>query len=187
MQPYDDLYKYFSVSGIVKLHEDGAFDVDGSATLRLHKITRLPIRFHIVDRFECSSNMLTTLDGSPKSCLRFYFNHNLLTNLIGGPSKAIIYDVIGNVLTSLDGLPEEVKNFRMQHFPGTPLLKLLTLNIKDGGSIIIYKNDDEWNPETTTIIEKYRSYINSGKGIKEAIWRCQKELIDEGFEGNARW
>jgi hypothetical protein len=46
---------------------------------------------------------------------------------------------------------------------------------------IVFQNFDPATPPPYHIIKKY-----AGKG-KRAMFDCQKELEDAGFEGNARW
>jgi hypothetical protein len=49
--------------------------------------------------------------------------------------------------------------------------------------LVRYKNIQTYDNQVNAIIRKYINH----KPLKEAILLCQKELIDNGFVGNASW
>jgi hypothetical protein len=49
--------------------------------------------------------------------------------------------------------------------------------------LVRYKKIETYNSRVNAIINKYCNH----KPSKEAILLCQKELIDNGFVGNASW
>jgi hypothetical protein len=54
----------------------------------------------------------------------------------------------------------------------TPLLKYLPYDV-----------DFEYDDKLEQIFVKFKDV----KPLKKAIWECQKEMIDAGYEGNAKW
>jgi hypothetical protein len=73
----------------------------------------------------------------------------------------------------LEGAPKEVGGkFYLSWSKDLPLLRLVR-----------YKNIEIFNDQVNEIINKYCNH----KPLKEAILLCQKELIDNGFVGNASW
>jgi hypothetical protein len=80
-------------------------------------------------------------------------------------------------LESLDGFPAQVDEFaRLDYSRNLPLLR--TLNCREG--VILLPVSDDTN-KVMEIMEPYK-----GQG-KMAIFDCQKDLEDSGFEENARW
>jgi hypothetical protein len=67
----------------------------------------------------------------------------------------------------------------LDYDPDLPLLKYVGFEVKP----------DRFSgaaapKEVFKILNRYTQYTTSRK---QAIWNCQKELIDAGFEGNAKW
>jgi hypothetical protein len=86
-------------------------DVSGEVSISFKTIENLPIKFGKVgNRFYCSNNRLTTLDGCPKKVNgNFSCSDNMLTTLIGGPIEINgYYHCSNNKLISLEGSPEKV-------------------------------------------------------------------------------
>ena len=90
---------------------DGSIDVHGDVDLIDLNLKKLPLKFNKVDeRFICSRNQLTSLEGAPKEVGgTFSSSHNKLTSLEGAPKE------VGgdfwcsyNQLTSLEGGPKQV-------------------------------------------------------------------------------
>ncbi len=126
--------------------------------------------------FDCANNQLTSLEGAPQSVGGyFYCAYNQLTSLEGAPNSVGIYfDCRYNKLTSLEGAPKEVGgSFYLSWSKDLPLLRLVRYK-----KVETYNND-----QVNDIINKYSNH----KPLKEAIIGCQKELIDNGFIGNAAW
>lgn len=71
------------------------------------------IRFGRVNgNFNCSGNLLESLEGAPREVLNFFCERNpKIRSLAGGPVKADIYGCEECSLDSLDGSPEDVRLF----------------------------------------------------------------------------
>jgi hypothetical protein len=124
--------------------------------------------------FYCHNNQLTSLDGAPESVDGdFDCRNNLLTSLAGSPqSVGGSFNCSNNKLTSLEGAPKFVGGyFYCGWSENLPLLRLVR-----------YKKVQTYS-RVNEIIRKYSYH----KPLKEAILLCQKELIDNGFVGNAAW
>lgn len=108
----------------------------------------------------CSGNKLTSLKG--------------LASDIGG--KLICS---GNDIISLDGLPDSFTGgININLHPTLPLLRLLRCQEITFG--IYFQQDVR---VITAIMNKYCG----DKFSRSNVIACQKELIDNGFEGNASW
>jgi len=93
------------------INSDGSINVDGSVDLFNIGLTKMPIKFNKVSgKFDCASNKLTTLEGSPVTVNgNFYCDHNVLTSLEGSPTTVGgIFNCSYNELTSLEGSPTMV-------------------------------------------------------------------------------
>lgn len=62
---------------------------------------------HVKGEYLADDCQLTSLEGAPKSCLKFICRNNKLVNLIGCPNSPIL-NFESNLLTSLEGSPEEI-------------------------------------------------------------------------------
>ncbi len=93
------------------VNPDGTVDVDSDVLLSEKKLTRLPIKFGKVSGyFDCSYNLLTTLEGCPKEVGgSFWCNFNKLTTLEGCATEVRSHFNCGNnKLTTLEGCPTSV-------------------------------------------------------------------------------
>lgn len=99
------LRKFFDISGVVTIDDDGLVSCREAKLLLSHYHTQLPVQFHTVDNF--------------------YAYNNHLTNLVGVPQHA--HDVIcaGSTLISLEGLPTDPHSIRYLSFTYRPTLPLL--------------------------------------------------------------
>jgi hypothetical protein len=184
MITFEKIEKYFAVKNKKIQNEciidrnTGLINTTNDSTLIMHKnATKIPFKFGIVGNFECTETGLTTLENSPNEVMGnfgFYCYKNNLSNLVGGPSIVKnIYSCFNNSLTSLEGAPQSVGGyFYITWSENLPLLRLVR-----------YKNIQAYNDQVNEIINKYCNH----KPLKEAILLCQKELIDNGFVGNASW
>jgi phosphoserine phosphatase len=167
-----DIKEYFKIKNYTI--KDGLISTDDNVKL-IKKIKKLPVQFsHVGGYFDCRYNELTSLEGAPQS-VGGYFNcyDNKLISLEGAPkSVGIYFDCRYNKLTSLEGAPKEVGVFYCDWSKDLPLLRL-----------VIYKSIETYNDQVNEIIRKYCNH----KPVKEAILLCQKDLIDNGFIGNASW
>jgi hypothetical protein len=175
------LKTYFS-SMEFTIDPDGYVNVIGNCVLDKY-VKSLPVKFrHVSGEFDCFNSGLTTLIGSPDVVEgNFICSHNQLTSLEGAPqSIGAYFNCRGNVLTSLDGLSESFKGkIFLNYDPDLPILRLLRcIDIK-------FFFMDESSPKTgiVGILNKYCGANFS----RSNILQCQKELIQNGYEGNASW
>jgi hypothetical protein len=172
--------------------EDGLVNVDGSVEYEpLMSYDKLPVRFGTVSRgFDCDSRALQHLEGSPISVLLFKCQSNLIKSLIGGPNTASTYDARFNNLTALEGLPEICNDIRLSWSDHLPLLRLLSIvPLEEMIPTVFLTSVGSGPTKASTIIQGYLNLIHSAHQLnkKSAIWKCQNELIEHGFEGNAKW
>jgi hypothetical protein len=124
--------------------------------------------------FSCMTNQLSSLEHVPEKVHDLFCMENKLVSLHGAP-KTITGELRawGNQLESLEGMPTEVRVLWIDYSPTLPLLRCLNAKKLWSGM--------GWPHEVRAILQKYM-----GQG-KRAMFDCQKELEDAGFEGNARW
>ncbi len=84
------LDKYIRNNGRIKsytINEDGTIDVDGTVSIVLQNLTKIPIRFgKVTGDFYVCQNKLKSLEGSPYYVGgSFYSSNNELTSLEGMP------------------------------------------------------------------------------------------------------
>jgi hypothetical protein len=190
-----------------KVSSDGLVTVNGDIQLlNLHytRFEKLPVAFKAVTEnlsldenalvtlegcppelgvsFDCSRNMLKSLSGGPEIVgWNYYCDHNQLVDLKGAPVQIPNnFNCIGNPLKSLDGFPLKVENAAwLPYLPHLPLLRTLAAR-----HIFLEPADDTHTVEkgkVQTILNKY-----AGQG-KRAMFDCQKDLEDAGFEDHAKW
>ena len=195
---FDD---YFQCNESIVINSDGTISTKGYVTLMLH-VKKLPVGFYEVEGFDVGGMGLTSLQGSPKYVYNeFRCNENNLQTLEGGPDavgehylcgfnqlkslqgapKKVLGSLscVGNPLESLEGIPQEgLGRIALQYSPTLPLLRALVAK-----KIVFMHRVDESEPpqKVQEIMNKY-----AGQG-KAAMFDCQKDLEDSGFEGNARW
>jgi hypothetical protein len=154
--------------------KDGLINTDN--VILIKKVKKLPVQFgHVDGNFSCSNNQLTSLAGCPNEVGGYFdCSNNQLISLEGAPKSVSGGFYCGNnKLTSLEGAPKEVGGyFYCDWTENLPLLRLVR-----------YKKIETYNNQVNTIIRKYSNHTP----LKEAILLCQKELIDNGFVGNAAW
>jgi hypothetical protein len=127
--------------------------------------------------FWCDNNQLTTLEGAPTSVGgNFFCYNNQLTTLEGAPTSVggDFFCHINQQLTTLEGLPTIPGILHLSYSSTLPLLRCLLAK-----KVQFYPYREDKTIET--ILNLY-----AGQG-KRAMFDCQKELEDAGFEGNARW
>ena len=143
---------------------------------------RLPVRFGLCKAsLKLDRNQIRDLAGCPSVIQgNFVALGNRLKNCIGGPKEVTGRFWLGmqeNLLESLDGFPNRVGDYaKLPYHPNLPLLR--TLACQDG---VTLSSSSFITSPIEEIIEKYK-----GQG-KRAMFECQKDLEDAGFEGNARW
>jgi len=143
---------------------------------------KLPVRFGLFKAsLKLDRNQIVDLAGCPPVIQgNFVALGNRLKNVKGGPKEVTGRFWLGmqeNKLESLDGFPNRVGDYaKLPYHDKLPLLR--TLACQDG--VVLSSSSFNTSP-IEEIIDKYK-----GQG-KRAIFECQKELEDAGFEGNARW
>ena len=153
--------------------------------------------------FDCTSNSLTSLEGSPEEVSGdFYCYGNLLTSLKGAPQKVGGYfDCSNNSLTSLEGGPQEIGyDFYCINNKLLTSLKDIHKHIKS----IKGEFDAEYCPKIKSNVlgllliknlkqvklnnKEVQVIINmhlDGGSMRSAL-ECQAELIQAGFEEYAK-
>ena len=105
-----DICKKYNIENYT-INSDGSIDVDGDVNISIRGLTEIPLKFNnVYGNFNCHSNKLTNLLGSPKYVGGWFdcFN-NQLTTLIGGPERVGgSFKCTYNQLTTLIGGPERV-------------------------------------------------------------------------------
>jgi hypothetical protein len=208
-----DLETYFVAHSILqdkkyRFTEDGKLDVYNDLRPRLYEFPdgRLPFAFgkvtgtfnvrdsrlvslegcpyEVTGNFLAANNLLSSLEGSPEIVGgTFECRKQLaLTTLVGAP-KIVggIFNCSDNLrLVSLEGLPQELKVLLVTYTEHLPLLRALTAT---KGVQFWWRSEsqDRAAQQVREIINKY-----AGQG-KRAMFDCQKDLEDAGFEENARW
>jgi hypothetical protein len=171
----------------------------------LHSLAGSP---QTVGSFDCRANpKLESLLGAPQNIVRDFTCINLaaLVSLEGAPkSVGRDFECSNNIkLESLEHSPQRVgRNFECWNNPLLPSLDGMPTEI--GGKLMITYSENfpllralvakkgiEFSHLSAHIPaegEKVAEIINRYKGQgKMAIFDCQKDLEDAGFEGNARW
>jgi hypothetical protein len=138
----------------------------------------------VTGSFSVSRNRnLTSLEGAPLKVGEDFAAYGCkLTNLIGAPREiGISFMVFNNPLESLDGMPDHIGGtISLNYEPDLGLLRVLvakTVDFSPGQSQV------SWDKviECQEILNKY-----AGQG-RRGSFAAKKELIEAGFEGNARW
>ena len=193
------LKQYFTTTGTITVSDEGLVSCTGWVHLKTGRIhERLPVAFdRVTGSFVCSENQLKTLEGAPTSVggdFICYYNrltslehapehvrssficyYNRLTTLHYAPkSVGNNFNCYGNKLTTLEGLPAIPGTLRLSYSPTLPLLRCLLAK-----EVQFFPTLKDKTIET--ILNKC-----TGQG-KRAMFDCQKELEDAGFEENARW
>jgi hypothetical protein len=156
------LKKYFKTTGEITIDDKGLVSCTGDLNLKYRKKwERLPVAFDKVrGNFWCDDNKLKTLEGAPTSVGGdFVCNNNQLTTLLGAP-------------TSVGG------HFFCTWHNSLPLLR--TLVAKE----VVFTNTGDTFKKAYQVAKILNKYAGQGK---RAMFECQKDLEDAGFEGNAKW
>ena len=148
------------------------------------RVMKPPIPEIIVGDFICERSRLDTLVGGPKKIEQgsYYAGENNLSTLEGVATNInVALNVSINPITNLIGVHKQLKHCRRIELRYINLLEgglglLLISELRD----ILYSDNDFAQYVPLGIISKY---LNTGKSN---IFRCQKELIDIGYEEIAR-
>jgi hypothetical protein len=146
-------------------------------------------------KYACLQNRLTSLEGGPARCSAFYCQDNCFTSLIGGPETVDTdyFCHMNDHIISLDGLPKHIANkFSISWTRGLPMLRLLTLDAKVVSFYNLPIGARGFRP--AQMLDQYRALLTNinpdgspASSKKELLWKFQQELIDNGFEDNARY
>ena len=158
--------KYEIINYTIK--DDGTVDVDGSVYLDYCNLTELPLKFGTVTGwFNCSRNLLTTLEGSPKVVYgSFTCNNNQLTSLEGGPENVGFKFVCSmNKLTTLKGCPKSIGKDFICHNNRLVNIDFIPDSIK--GKFQIHDNpiSSIFNEANMDFLKAFKTY----KIIKEGV------------------
>jgi len=182
MHMLNDYFTLYSGDHSVTKNSDGSFSIDGDISVSVDaEFNHLPVTFKKVSGFfNCDNAGLTTLDGCPEEVVGYFScESNKLTNLIGGPKIVNgMYFCRENPLTSYNGLPLELDgDLRCDWIENVPMLSLLK-----------YKNVELYSDHTDSALKFYNIFkkYSGQKPLRQAIIKCQRELIDAGLKGNAR-
>ncbi len=94
-------------------------------------------------------------------------------------------------LTSLEGCPDFAAEFQITYNRNLPLLRLVKMTVqldKNYFGTQIFTGDENMT-DLEHIIMKYQDTGNDKDllPMKQRILACQKDLMNSGFVGNARW
>jgi len=164
----------------VSLDEENRVDIYGD--ISISRLSRgktgyaLPLVFgHVTGDFRAVDLGMDYLEGSPyKVDKEFIVTDNNLHTLTGGPTYVGgSYRVHRNPLRNLDGLASHIGYaVEFDYRKDLPLLRTLVAKK-------IWPTPDQ--PVLESILNKY-----AGQG-KMAVFDCQKDLEDHGFDRNAIW
>jgi len=152
----DSICKKYNIKNYT-INSDGLIDVRGSVDLRSRGLTKIPLRFGLVTGFfDCSSNRLTSLEGSPECVYdRFYCIENKLSNLIGAPKRVDgNFYCNDNQLITLEGSPEVISGNFYCH--NNPLKTLEGAPREVGGHFFAGKIMDIYN-----LFRGYKEFLDS--------------------------
>ena len=167
-------------------------DVTHHVDLQCCKLHTIPIKFNVVDEFfDVRNNELTSMKNAPVSVgmrdsASFLVSNNLLTSFEHSPKEVGgNYFIEANEIVSLHDIHKHVKRINCYLYIGLPkiedsmlgVLLILGLNRVQGGSFLLSST----KKKLLSIINKYIKDNDKSK-----IFRCQKELIDNGFEEYAK-
>jgi hypothetical protein len=188
--------RYFNIEESDISINDGAVNCSKSVSTRdilaTRSITRLPIKFGKCDNdFRVNDVDLTTLEGCPSIIAgSFQCNRTKITSLVGGPTY--VGGLYGSEqvngkkgLVNLDGLPEYVgRRIFLSINQNTPLLKTLKVRCME---VILSSSSMVIKDILQNIINRNIVGIKEGIPLKQAIWKCQCELTENGYEASAKW
>ena len=177
------LHTYFEIDepGTVSINE-GVVNVTGSVSCKLY-INRIPVPFGSVKgSFDCSGNVLVTLENSPRIVRGDYnIKDNSITNLKGAPQQIYGHFTLdyNYQLSSLQGLPKLITgSIVMDYIKNLPLLPLLSVRELRAVNFVL---GNSWtNDDLSDILNRYL-----GKGTRGML-SCAMEMIKAGYGSNAR-
>lgn len=183
---WEQLYRFFYLDSIegIDITDDGVINVHQGLQFRADEPLPdgvLPFQFGVVGGNLILANAgLTSLQGMPTEIKGMLsLSKNPLKNLVGCTQKIGEYLRLRQMpnLESLEGFPTQLKDYvALDWKPNLPLLRTL----QAPGGVALWPGSPE-TEDIEAILEKYK-----GQGRAGAI-DCKRELVEAGFEGNARW
>lgn len=150
--------------------------VDGHFDCSYNQLKSLVHSPQDVESFDCSNNLLTSLEGAPPAGTEeFVCNSNLLPDLTSAPATKYLA-ALNNPFQNFRGTPSHIESVAVTWRRDLPLLGLLT--VKD---INIHFHNGTHYDEIEQILKQYASQGRAG------MIDCKRELVAAGFEGNARY
>ena len=188
----------------IEIGDDGSVSVWGNVRMTKPAGGRIPVRFDQVGGwFQAERCGLTSFENFPLSCNSLFVAENYLSsfnkcsvgllsidiqnnrfeNFVGLDTETLdLIEATGNPLKSLEGLPEtppeEPLRIGITYRKDLPLLRLLVATEID--ILDPQRSYKRFEPVQSIL----RNYAGQGK---RAMFDCQKDLEDAGFEENARW
>ena len=180
----DEIVSFCEIYGISNytIKDDGTVDVDGSVYIDYCNLTKLPLKFGTVTGwFNCSRNLLTTLEGSPKRVFgTFTCNNNKLTSLEGGPETVGFKFICShNQLTTLKGCPKSIGRDFICHENRLVDIDFIPDSIE--GRFQIYGNpiSSIFNEANMDFLKAFKTY----KIIKEGVLYLKRlKYLSESFD-----
>lgn len=102
----------------IKFNSDNSVDVYTAINIKNQNLNKIPIKFGTCySDFNCSYNMLTTLENSPRAVHgNFDCSYNKLYDLKGGPTRVYrLYNCSHNDIQTLIGGPNSVGSFNCSY------------------------------------------------------------------------
>jgi hypothetical protein len=175
--------KFYAITGNVRWNDVGLSSLIGSPQF-------------CGGNFYCAGNKLTSLEGSPRSIMgSFICGSNSVHSLVGGPiGVAKNYNCIDNQLISLEGIATNVETSiacgrnNLQSFIGLPenFTGSISFDWHENLPLLRLLKCEEINVGRNQKVQKILSKYNNPFS-RSNVLKCQKELIDAGYEGNASW
>ena len=179
----EEICEKYTISNYT-IKDDGTVDVDGSVYIDYCNLTKLPLKFGTVTGwFNCSRNLLTTLDGSPKSVFgTFTCNNNQLTSLEGGPETVgFKFICSSNNLTTLKGCPKSIGRDFICHNNILANMDFIPDSIK--GKFQIHGNpiSSIFNEANIDFLKAFRTY----RIVKDSVLYLKRlKYLSESFDLN---
>ncbi|WP_188051086.1 hypothetical protein [Flavobacterium sp. GP15] len=156
------------------LNVDGSINVDGNVSFFAQELKQLPLKFsNVSGDFDCSSNKLTTLEGSPKHVGgNFDCQKNLLITLEHSPENVEgNFNCNDNQISSLKYCTTDVGGslfFTGNELPKTFVESFSLLNDEEKRVFLRYQDyEDIWTDGFS--IENCEDFIHGKDGIKEGL------------------
>ncbi len=172
---YDNLIKHISEFCIIEKMSisDYQINVNGHVKLSYEGLTKIELKFNtIVDYFDLSNNMLTSIENIPYNCYTIDLSNNDITSLEG----------IGTYLNACEEFNIS-NNDIISGGIGLLLVDGLKHIISHNNPMATWKEREDFKAFREEPFQKalsiIRKYLPKGK---KSILECQQELIDDGLE-----